>query len=62
MKYFNQYGETVIRKKIQLKKMPTITGWAIDISKCQSFEMEEFIRLWKKISPTPLYNNNAKPN
>lgn len=38
-------------------EFPPITGWAVDINNCEPGEHEEFIRLWTKIKPLPLFTN-----
>lgn len=70
MRYFNQKGERVSNKEGEeyfanidklSKSCPKLTGWAIDVNKCDYGECEEFLRLWKKIAPMPLYDQKTNP-
>jgi len=60
MRYFNQLGERISeteakKKLIEAAKVMEIKGWAIDVNNCEHGDYEEFIRLWMKIKPMPLY-------
>ena len=60
MRYINQLGERISETEaksslIEAADVMEIKGWAIDVGNCEHGEYEEFIRLWKKIKPKPLY-------
>ena len=46
-KYYNQNGE-----QVTLQERPRPSGWAIDVSKGTSKELEEMLRLLKQFEPT----------
>ena len=68
MKYYNEQGEEIPNNEYKdilagkpIRYYPPITGWAIDLKNATTEETKEFLRLYQKINPKPLYRKQKSP-